>query len=93
MIDDPNITAMDALKKIRQMISGYKRRYLYLQLSFLGYSLLNLLTFGIGILWIEPYMTQTITLFYLDVKGDLDAVLEERRKNESPEPSMFNAYV
>ena len=93
MIDDLNLTAMDSLKKIRQMISGYKRRYLYLQLSFLGYSLLNLLTFGIGILWIEPYMTQTITLFYLDVKGDLDAVLEERRKNESPEPSMFNAYV
>lgn len=93
MVDDHNLTAVDALKATYQMVMNYKKRYLYLQLSFLGYMLLNLLTLGIGILWIEPYMTQTVTLFYLDIKGELDAIQAERRKGPSPEPTMFNQYV
>ncbi|MBE5889019.1 MAG: DUF975 family protein [Lachnospiraceae bacterium] len=93
MIDDQTLTAVNALKSTYHMVMHYKKRYLYLQLSFLGYMFLNLLTFGIGILWIESYMTQTITLFYLDIKGELDAVQTERRKNETIEPTTFNAYV
>ena len=44
-------------------------------------------------LWIDPYMTQTVTLFYLDIKGELNTIQEERRKSETPEPTVFNAYV
>lgn len=93
MLDDENLSAVNALKATYHMVMNYKKRYLYLQLSFLGYIFLDILTFGIGILWIVPYQTQTITLFYLDIKGELDAVLAERRKNENPEPTMFNQYV
>lgn len=71
LLDSPSLTALPALKEVHRMVMGHKRRYLYLQLSFLGYQALNLLTFGIGTLWIEPYMTQTLTTFYLDLKGEL----------------------
>ena len=93
MVDDHNLTSVEALKRTQQIIRGYKKRYLYLELSFLGYHFLNLFTFGFGMFWIDPYMTQTLTLFYLDIKGELDAVLEERNKTESPEPTVVDAYV
>ena len=52
------------------------------------------LTFGVGILWVQPYMVQTTTLFYLDVKGELPEVLENRKKNgPTPEPTIFNEYA
>ena len=31
---------------------------------------LVVLSFGIGYLWVEPYMIQTYTMFYLDVIGE-----------------------
>ena len=93
MVDNHNLAAIGALKATYQMVMNYKKRYLYLLLSFLGYLFLDVLTFGIGILWIEPYMTQTITLFYLDIKGELDTIQAERQKAETPEPTVINQYV
>lgn len=93
LLDDESITTIEALKSIRQMMKTHKKRYLYLQLSFLGLHLLNLLSFGIGTLWTEPYMAQTTTLFYLDTKGELDAIRAERPKAPAPEPPIFNQYI
>ncbi len=93
LLDNPDITIVSALKATRKMMKRHKRRYLYMQLSFLGLLLLNVLSFGIGIFWTEPYMTQTTTLFYLDTKGELDSVQTERRKIHTPEPEMYNQYI
>ena len=51
------------------------------------------ISFGTAIFWVQPYMVQTTTLFYLEVKGELDEVLEKRKAGPSPEPEMFNQYV
>jgi hypothetical protein len=32
--------------------------------------LLGTITLGIGMLWIIPYQTQTVTQFYLDIKKE-----------------------
>lgn len=94
MIDDEHLSMMQALKYTKHMVNTHRKRYLYMQLSFLGMILLVGLSFGLGILWVQPYIVQTITLFYLDIKGELPEVLEHRRKNgPSPEPVMFNQYV
>ncbi len=93
LLDNNNLSAIAALKAAYRLVLGHKRRYLYLQFSFLGYLLLNVLTLGIGILWIEPYMTQTITLFYLDTKGELDEIQTRRRQESNPQPAIFNQYV
>ena len=94
MIDDENLSMMQALKYTMQMINTHRKRYLYMQLSFLGMLLLAGLSFGIGFLWVQPYMAQTTTLFYLDVKGELSEVLEYRKTNgPTPEPTVLNEYV
>ena len=94
MLDTEELSAIEALKAMRQMMQTHKRRYLYMQFSFLGMLFLCVLSLGVGLLWVEPYMTQTTTLFYLDTKGELDEIQSERRKlEETPEPSIFNQYV
>lgn len=94
MIDDENLSMVQALKYTKNMIHTHRKRYLYMQLSFLGMLLLAGLSFGLGFLWVQPYMIQTATLFYLDVKGELPEVLEHRKKNGPiPEPVVFDNYA
>lgn len=92
--DNSDFTAIEALKYTKNMIKSHKGRYLYLLLSFIGMFLLVGLSFGVAIFWVQPYMIQTITVFYLDVKGELPEVLEEQKKSGiSPEPVAFDSYV
>lgn len=94
MLDNPSMKAVEAFKATLQLMKNHKDRYLYIQFSFLGVLLLATLSFGIGMLWVEPYMSQTVTLFYLDIKDELDTILTERRKMEdAPEPTVINHYV
>ena len=94
MLDNENLSMIPALKYTMHMIKTHRRRYLYMQLSFLGLLLLCGLSFGLGFLWVQPYMIHTTTLFYLDVKGELSEVLENKKKNgPTPEPMVFNQYV
>jgi len=90
--DNIQITPIKALTQTKEMVKKNKGRYLYMQLSFLGMALLVGFTFGIGMLWVQPYMMHTTTLFYLDVKGELDAVLENKLEN-TPEPIIFDHYA
>lgn len=68
LADDPEIGASAALDKSRKMMDGFKWKYFYLQLSFLGWALLCILTIGIGFLWLFPYMEISYAKFYDDVK-------------------------
>lgn len=94
MNDHEDLSMVQALKHTMQLVNGHKKQYFYLQLSFLGMMLLSLLSLGIGMFWVQPYMVQTITLFYLDIKGELNIILEKRQKNGPvPEPTIINHYV
>ena len=93
LIDGEELSAMEAIKSAIQLIKKHKGRLFYMQLSFIGMYFLALLSLGIGILWIQPYVMQTTTLFYLDVKGELDEVLENRKKQNTPEPVAFDSYA
>ncbi len=94
MIDNENLSMIQALKHTMKMVKTHRMRYLYMQLSFLGMLLLCGLSFGLGFLWVQPYMVHTTALFYLDVKGELPEVLENRKKKEpTPEPVAINEYV
>lgn len=64
LLDNPNLKAMDALRQSKEMMKGYKGKLFMLYLSFLGWILLGIITFGIGFLWIMPYMQAALTAFY-----------------------------
>lgn len=94
LIDGEDLAVMEALKATTNLIKGNKGRFFYMLLSFVGMYFLVALTLGIGILWVQPYVMHTTTLFYLDVKDELSEVLEKRRKSEpSPAPVTFDSYA
>jgi len=68
LADDPSISPMDAIDKSKAMMKGNKWKYFLLNLRFLGWALLCLLTFGIGFLWLMPYIQVSIAKFYDDIK-------------------------
>jgi len=71
LIDNPEIGVSEALRKSKEMMNGYKARLFYLDLSFIGWALLCVLTFGIGILWLYPYMLTSQAIFYEELRKDL----------------------
>jgi uncharacterized membrane protein len=66
--DDDSIDAMDAIDKSKEMMQGYKLKYFYLCLRFIGWALLCILTLGIGFLLLIPYVQVTMAGFYDDVR-------------------------
>jgi uncharacterized membrane protein len=68
--DNPELSIMDTLRLSRRMMEGHKMQLFKLQLSFIGWILLNVLTLGIGMLWLMPYMMTTLAAFYQDVKSE-----------------------
>jgi len=70
MSDDPNIGVMEAIDKSKKMMYGYKWKYFCLNLRFLGWILLAILSLGIGLLWVVPYIQVSFAKFYDDVKAN-----------------------
>ena len=66
--DDPQISAMDALMKSWQMTRGHKMKLFWLGLSFIGWIILSLCTFGLGFFLLAPYMEATFAHYYEDIK-------------------------
>lgn len=87
LLDHPEYSAVTCLKESVRLMKGHKGRCFYITLSFLGMDLLMLLSLGIGSLWIMPYQTQTYTLFYLDILGQIP------EKDASGETSSDNTYT
>ena len=65
----PDIKPMDALKLSFEKMKGYKWKAFVLDLSFIGWDLLNICTCGIlDIFYVRPYKEQARAEFYLAVK-------------------------
>jgi uncharacterized membrane protein len=64
----PELTPREALKLSREMMRGHKWNLFVLDLTFIGWILLTILTLGIGGLWLTPYMQTTVAHYYEDLK-------------------------
>ena len=73
LIDDPQISIRDAVRKSQRMMSGQKFNLFYLQLSFIGWWILSILTGGIGFLWLIPYFTTSMAVFYRNLRDNIPA--------------------
>ena len=68
LADDNSIGAMEAIDKSKKMRDGYKWKYCCFGVRFIGWSLLCILTLGLGFLWLLPYMQVSMVKFYDDIK-------------------------
>lgn len=64
--DNPNISILDCITASRRAMKGNKWALFCVYLSFMGWYLLGIISFGIGFIWITPYVTSTSVAFYED---------------------------
>lgn len=65
--DHPELKFNAAIEESMRLMSGNKMRFFLLDLSFIGWFLLGLITFGIAFLWITPYWNTARAAFYEDL--------------------------
>ncbi len=66
--DHPEMSATEAITESRKMMNGHKMEYFVLMLSFFGWAILSMLTFGILLLYVSPYMQATFAAYYEKLK-------------------------
>ena len=66
--DNPEMKNNAAIEESMRMMDGHKLELFILDLSFIGWALLSLLTCGVGFLWLTPYMNMARVNFYEDLK-------------------------
>lgn len=67
MAENPDFTPKQALEKSKMMMYGSRFRLFCLEFSFIGWIILSLFTFGLGFLWLDPYMCTAKTAFYREL--------------------------
>ena len=91
LADCPDVTAKDSLKLSMRMMQGQKMRLFVLGLSFIGWALLSGITGGIlALLYVGPYLQQTMAQFYHEVTVEAVATGRIRVEELYPAPHMDN---
>ncbi len=71
LLDDPYGTkVIQAMKQSWKYMKKRKGTLFVLYLSFIGIFLIGILSFGIGLLWVEQYVEQSLIVFYLKVREE-----------------------
>lgn len=69
IVEEPEISAREAISRSKSMMHGHKMELFVLGLSFIGWNLLACCTLGILYIWLVPYMEATVMNFYLSLRG------------------------
>lgn len=69
MAENPYLTTCRAMELSKQMMDGEKWNTFVLQLSFIGWYLLCSITFGIGFIFLEPYVQATFAELYAALRA------------------------
>lgn len=70
LASNTNVTATNALSLSKRMTKGHKGKIFVMGLSFIGWQLLNMLTFGIlGIFYVNPYMYMSFAGLFVELRN------------------------
>lgn len=68
--DNPEMKNNEAIELSMKMMNGHKGDLFWLYLTFIGWGILCIFTFGIGYFWFAPYVQASTAQFYEEVKED-----------------------
>ncbi|MBQ2829458.1 MAG: DUF975 family protein [Oscillospiraceae bacterium] len=69
LAENPEMEPKDAIRASKEMMIGNRWRLFCLEISFIGWSLLASLTFGIGYFVLTPYQQAAQAAFYRELTG------------------------
>ncbi|MHC1683828.1 MAG: DUF975 family protein [Clostridiaceae bacterium] len=70
LADNPDVGIRNALNLSKELMHGFKWKFVVLQLSFIGWVILSIVSLGIGFLWLVPYAQISMANFYDDLKAN-----------------------
>lgn len=76
LADNRELDGLEAIRRSRAMMYGHRWRLCCLVGRFLGWTLLGMITFGIGFVWVGPYFMVSVARFYEELRGAGPAVQE-----------------
>lgn len=76
MAENPDMTASEGIAASKQLMDGHKADLFFLDLSFIGWGILNVFTLGIGSLWLVPYINASYAAFYRSICNQRENVVE-----------------
>lgn len=77
LADHPEMTGGEAIKASNELMNGKKWNLFCLELSFIGWYLLSILTFGILLIWVAPWVRATEAAFYESIKHEVPTAVIE----------------
>ena len=86
LFDNPERDAKEIVAESESLMTGNRGKLFCLQLSFIGWMILAGFTFGIGMLWLIPYMTVAEIVFYEVLAGKKSDTVEAKVEEASAEP-------
>ena len=75
-IDNPSMNGKEVVTESRRLMDQKRAKLFCLSLSFIGWAILACFTFGIGMLWLSPYMVFATIAFYKYTLGNNETVVE-----------------
>lgn len=73
--DGTYTNSRDIITESRVMMNGYKGKYFYMILSFIGWSILVSITLGFAGIYVYPFAAATLVAFYENLKnGNLKTI-------------------
>ncbi len=75
-MDNEELTAEECINESMKLTNGYKMKLFLLDLSFIGWYLLCIVTLGVAILWVVPYHEAARIALYEDIKAQPQAIEE-----------------
>lgn len=89
LLENPEMTANEAISASKELMNGNRWRLFCLEMSFIGWILVSVLfTFGIGVLWLIPYMEASTAAFYREIKAEKYG---REEKKEEPYEGFYNS--
>lgn len=90
-IENNDLRAIECIDKSKQMMKGNTMKLFLLVLSFIGWYILSILSFGAIYPFVLTYLNATIIEFYKSIKNDVNNVeIEENYENKEIELEMVN---
>lgn len=71
LYDNPDMSTKSIVEKSEELMQGHKWAWFWLPITFIGWFFLGALSFGIGYLWIMPYLQVALVIFYEDLAGNI----------------------
>ncbi len=68
MVEDPDKGVMQCIRESKEMMIGHKWEYFVLELSFILWQLLGLVTCGLAFIYVHPYTNVTLANYYNAIK-------------------------